>query len=340
MKRSCAPSSRRTRRADPERSLALAAVAALAACDRGVPEPATEVEPVHVLGVSVGDGRPLYDGDAIVISFDRFLDPRTATRQSFAVVDAFNTLTPNPLVIYDPATRTVTLASAEPEHEWLVPDQPYTLILGIPAPGQFLGGVRGLDGGTLTPDQNRTIGFFARSRPAPPPAEPPVSFCEQVQPLFAKACVRCHDGSTSGLDLRDAAGIRATALGVAAHGGNRAALPGPTPPTEIFGQGAALLDPPSAGTSYLLSTVLAREPGSEPSRAFCTAPARATPLPPVPFLDDPGPVERERLASYLGGSAMPPPDAAEAPLTPDERRLLSQWIREGASVQPCSTSCP
>ena len=295
---------------------------------------------MHLLAVSVGPNRPLYDGDAIVVSFDRYLDPRTATRQSFAVLDEFGSLAPNPLVSYDPETRTVALENAEPAHEWLLADQPYTLVVGIPDPGQFLGGVRGLDGGTLTVDEPRRVAFFARARATPPPAPAAVSFCEEVQPLLSRACGRCHDGTTSGLDLRDAAGIRRTALGVPAKAEIRGALPTVTPPAERFAQGAALLDPPSAGTSYLLDTILAREPGDVPSRASCTGVARAVPLPPVAFLEDPGAAERGRLADLLGGGSMPPPDSPEPPLGFDERRLLSRWIREGAPLESCPGTCP
>ncbi len=342
MKTSSAPSSRRTPRAELVVSLvALAALAALAGCDRGVPAPPPTAVPVHVVGVSVGPERPLHAGEAIVIAFDRYLDPRTATRQSFAVLDAFGTLTPNPLVLYDPATRTVTLASATADPaDWLLVDQPYTLLIGIPAEGQFLGGVRGLDGGTLSRDQVLLVPFFARAAAPPGAPDVPVSFCEQVQPLLGKACARCHDGSTSGLDLRSARGIFDTALGKLARGNSRGATPAPTPGGDVFGVGSTLLDPPSAGTSVLLSTVLAREIGTNESRAFCSDSARPEPVPNVTVLADPGDAERERLELILPGGPMPPRDAPEAALSLDERRLLSRWIREGAALQECSATCP
>lgn len=309
-------------------------------CDRGVPTPPPQSEPVHVVGVSVGPDRPLPQGEPIVVAFDRYLDPRTATRQSFAIVDAFGSLTPNPLVLYDPETRTVTLANATASAEdWLLVDQPYTLVIGIPQPDQLLGGVRALDGGTLTRDQALVVPFFVRAPRPPTPAAAPVDYCEQVQPLFAKACTRCHDGSTSGLDLRTAEGVARTALRQPSRGGSRGAVPAPTPATEVFGAGNALLDPPSAATSALLSTVLAREIGGGDSRAFCTDAPRAEPVPPVTLLADPGPVERSFFESLLPGGAMPPPDAPEAPLSLDERRLLSRWIREGAGLAPCPTTC-
>ena len=349
MKRSCAPSSRRTPRAElfARRTLGALCRGALAlgfaACDRGVPIPDVDPAPLRVVDVSVGPDRPWRAGDAIVIAFDRYLDPRTATRQSFAVVDGFNTLTANPLVIYDPETRTVTLANAGADGEaWLPLDQPYTLVIGIPQAGELLGGVRGLDGGTLTADQTLRVPFFARAALEADSGEPvtqPVSYCEQVQPLFTRACARCHDGTASGLDLRSAAGVRSTALGVIARGATRGALSSPTPSTAIFGQGAALVDPPSAATSYLLSKVLAREPGAGESRASCTEPPRPEPLPKVAVLADPGPEERARLHSFLQGEAMPPPGSAEAPLDLDERRMLSRWIREGAPTASCSSTC-
>ena len=297
--------------------------------------------PLHVVGVSVGPDRPLHAGESIVVAFDRYLDPRSATRQSFAVLDAFGTLTANPLVIYDPETRTVTLSSATADPtDWLLVDQPYTLLLGIPPAGQFLGGARALDGGTLTADQTLLVPFFARAQSTPPAPPPAVSFCEQVQPLLRTACARCHDGTTSGLDLRSGEGIFTTALGKLAHGSARGALPTPAPGSDVFGAGNALLDPPSAATSELLTTVLARGLGTGASRAFCNEPAAAEPAPNVTLLADPGEAERERLEGLLPGGPMPPPDAPEAALSLDERRLLSRWIREGAALQPCSATCP
>ncbi len=337
MKRSCAPSSRRTPTA--ELLVVCFGVAAIG-CDRGVPVPATRTRPVHVVGVSVGPDRPLGQGDAIVVAFDRYLDPRTATRQSFAVVDGFGASTPNPLVVYDPETRTVTLASATASPEdWLLVDQPYTLLLGIPKPDQFLGGVRALDGGTLTPEQSLRIPFFVRARTTDAAVVVPVDYCEQVQPLLTKACARCHDGSTSGLDLASADGVASTALGKLSRGSARDALPIPAPATSVFGASSALLDPPSAATSALLSSVLARDIGTMDSRAFCTDMLRPEPVPPLPILADPGPAERDFFQSLLPGGPMPPPDAAEVPLSLDERRLLSRWIREGAALAPCTGVC-
>lgn len=336
MKRCCAPSSRRTRRAE-----LLALGACLLGCDRGVYVPGVAAEPVHVVGVSVGPDRPWRDGDPIVIAFDRYLDPRTATRQAVLLVDGFGSPAPNPLVLYDPETRTLTLANAASGPDsWLVLDQPYTLLIGIPNPGELIGGVRALDGGTLSADQALRIPFFARARAAPAPAAPaPVGYCEEIQPLLTRACARCHDGSTAGLDLRSAEAVADTALGELARGAARGALPAPTPATARFGDGFALLDPPNAASSYLLAKVLAAPLGAGASRASCTGPARAELPPDVTVLADPGERERALLHSFLQGETMPPPGAPEAPLSLDERRLLSRWIREGAPLAQCSDTC-
>lgn len=356
MKRCSAPSSRPTPRAEPlggiaavrtvKRAFALswstAAFVLLLACDRGVYVAGRSGEPLHVVGVSVGPDRPWRDGDPIVVAFDRYLDPRTATRQSLVVLDASSQPVANPLVIYDPETRTITLQNPSAGTDsWLLLDQPYSLLLGIPAEGQLLGGVRALDGGTLTPDQALRIPFFARARAAPTPTPPPpVSYCERIQPLLTRACARCHDGSISGLDLRSARGVETTARGHLARGAAQGGWPNPTPSTPRFGEGAALLDPPNAATSYLLAKVLAAPIGNEPSRAECTSRAQEELPPDVTMLPDPGDAERALLHSFLQGEVMPPPGVAEAPLSLHERRLLSRWIREGAALETCRSSCP
>lgn len=338
MKRSCDPSSRRTPRAERARGRVFVFACGLAACDRGVALAPEDVRPVHVVDVNVGPGKPLQLGDAIVVSFDRYLDPSSATRQSFAVLDGFGQLTATPLIAYDPETRTVRISAAG--DSWLLADQPYTLVLGIPAAGEELGGVRGLDGGTLTPEQNLRIAFFARARHTEASADAPVSFCEHVRPLFARACVGCHDGSTSGLDLRSAASIQRTAIGKLARGQNRLAT---AEPSGLSFENAALLAPPSAATSYLLSKVLLREPSSAEaaqSRAFCTDPPPPAERTEVTVKDDPGDQERALLGTFVAGQAMPPPDSAVPALSLHERRLLSRWIREGAPLDSCSESCP
>ena len=306
----------------------------LIACDRGVPIPADDTQALHVIDVNVGPNKPLILGDAIEIAFDRYLDPATATRQSFAVLDGAGALTPTPQVDYDPETRTVRITAAS--DPWLQLDQPHTLIIGIPREGEILGGVRGLDGGTLTPEQNLRVAFMVRAG-RPRPQAPPVSFCEHIQPLFVRACASCHDGSTIGLDLRDARGIERTALGKVA----RTSVTSPLPQATSVGVGnATLLTPPSAATSYLFDKIMLHPPSTAESRALCTQQNDAVEeAHSVQIVDDPGDAERALLGERVQGMAMPPADSGIAPLSLHERRLLSRWIREGSPLATCTERC-
>ncbi len=312
----------------------LLALAPLLACDRGVPIPGDDVAPLHLVDVNIGPQRALILGDPIELAFDRYLDPASATRQSFAVVDGFGTLAPTPQVDYDPETRTVRISAAS--DPWLLADQPYTLIVGIPQPGEFLGGVRGLDGGTLTPDQNLRIAFMVREGQARAPS-PPVSVCEQIQPLLTRACASCHDGTTLGLDLRDADGLQRTALRKVARGSVTSPL---SQPTGVGFGNATLLAPPSAATSYLLDKILLHAPGTHESRASCTQPQTQDEPLAVQIIEDPGDIERARLRERVHGMAMPPTDSGIAPLSLHERRVLSRWIREGSPLATCTETCP
>lgn len=320
------------------RPLALAmVVGAAVACDRGALPELPELRPVAVIDVNVGPGKPLARGGSLVVSFDRYLDPRTATRQSIAVLDGFGSFTEPAIVQYDPEARTLRLWGQDPN--WLLVDQPYSLLIGVPAEGQFYGGVRALDGSTLVPARELRVPFFVRDLSvAETPT--PVSFCEQVQPLLRSACASCHDGSTSGLDLRDANGIRRTALGVIAKSNASHAS---SQPSGLGFSNAAILAPPNAGTSLLLNKVLLRAPsaaGLDRSRAVCDEPPRAEPALEIATLDDPDDSERALLGELVGGLPMPPPDSDVEPLSLHERRLLSRWIREGAQLDVCAERCP
>lgn len=342
MKRSSRPSSRPTPRAEPLCGLLLVAACSLLGCDRGA-EPSSEAaRPLRVQSLNVGADRPLYVGDPIVVGFDRYLDPRTATRQSAVVLDGFGALAGTPLVSYDPELRTLSILDpGQGDDFWLQADQPYTLFLGVPEPGSLSGGVRALDGGTLDPRQQpQRIAFFVRARPAelPPPSRPaPVDYCEEIQPLLTRSCgmASCHDGSAMGLDLRSAAGLRDTAVRKLARGTASGARPDGNEVVGGVGRDALLIDPGGAATSYLFTKVQAAHYGDGDSRAFCTSPARPATAGSVDVDEQ----ERALLDAMLGGTPMPPPRSGIPPWTRAERQLFSRWLLEGAALAECSNAC-
>jgi hypothetical protein len=292
---------------------------------RGDPGPGT----MKIIDLSVAD-KVLEADEGIELSFDRYLKPSTAIRQSFAVRNAFNQPVQAPLVQYDPVTRIVRIQNPEPRpSDWLVADQPYFLLLGVPDLGRDLGGFRSIDDAPL--DQAQRFGFQTRGE-RKPDARSSVSFCKSVLPLFKDKCTSCHNAGDV-LDLSSSEAI-ARALGKTA----RTSVRGPSSPTapgKHFGDDMPLLEAGNPANSYLLYKTLLAPNGTRTSPHCDDAPL---PQPRVKFAADVSPAHRETLHAFIGGRPMPP-DPAQA-LTFDERRALSVWIQNGAETPICSSTCP
>lgn len=266
---------------------------------------------VEVVDVNVGTDKPaLAANDAIQIAFTRELLPSSVTRQSLTVRDAFG-VPLNPTVSYDPVARVVTIGNPNPQAStpWLLPGQPYTLELVIPD-DQDPFGVRAIDGATLNPAKTpRFYGFNAGPVTPTPLAEPTMSFCDDVWPVFWGHCSEsgiCHSAPkpAAALVLDSADGLARTAIGHVAHGANTgpAAASGPAgaAPGNLFGVDMPVIDPGNPGNSWLMyKLLLPRYSGDEPL---------PDPLPdprPRPPGDD-----GDHGSGRAGGDAAPPSRAA------------------------------
>lgn len=340
-------------------SMAGAAVAAVASCDTGKRHDQQTLGPaIRIVGVNVGDGRPMPADGAIQVAFDRYLLPATVNRQSIVVVDGANQpLAPDlaPIVLYDPIARTVTLAP--PKQPWLTEGQPYKLIIGIPEGDQDTGGVRAIDRATLFPEQKRDFAFFVGPK-ANVAIEPAVSFCRDVLPVFIAKCSSstCHgsgDRAAASLVLDTSGGVGATALNRVAQGSNRGPRSGQVTTSErLFGVDMPIIDPGNPGNSWLLYKVelprLPLPPQVTP-RYACTngllepqVSFAFTPLAPNAqrSADE---IERTILSDYILGREMPfpvpsPGGYEDLPLTFEEREKVRLWIQglpKGSSVPEC-----
>jgi hypothetical protein len=333
--------------------------AAAASCDTGKRDEQKTLGPaVLIVGVSVGDGRPMPADGAIQVAFDRYLLPATVNRQAIVIVDGANQPLPPqlaPIVLYDPIARTVTLAP--PMQPWLTEGQPYKLIVGIPEGDADTGGIRAIDRATLFADQKRDFAFFVGPK-RNVPIEPTASFCRDVLPIFTAKCSlpTCHGGANTAaasLLLDTSAGVGATALNRVAQGANRGPSAGlGTTSERKFGIDMPIIAPGSPGNSWLMYKIdLARlpvAPGAPPQYA-CTngllEPAVSfafTPLAPNAqrSADE---IERSILSNYILGREMPFPVAGSSayedlPLTFEEREKVRLWIQSllpGSSVPEC-----
>lgn len=297
----------------------------------------------------------------IQIAFDRYLLPSTVVRQSIVLTDANDqpvTQDKAPLVTYDPVARTVTLARSG--EKWLDEGQPYKLHFLVPPDDDADDrGLRAIDRATLDPNQQREFAFYVGPKSAAPIAEPNVSFCADVLPIFTLKCSSgsCHGGRgaapASGLVLDSSAGVERTALNRVAQGANTSGRAGePEAAGKVFGVNMALIKPFSPGESWLLYKIeLARPPvvdaGATPNIACSAAPGAPANPPPAPDYVPLAPalivadeIERSILNDYVLGREMPYPVAqvratTEQPLTFQEREKIRLWIAKGAVVNAC-----
>ncbi|MFO0663643.1 MAG: hypothetical protein U0174_06805 [Polyangiaceae bacterium] len=303
------------------------------------------------MSVNLREDTPHFSDEPIEIAFDQLLRPSSAVRQSFVIRDAFGAAVEAPLVTYDPVLRIVRIENPrldqadENVRPWMLDQQPYTLTLGIPEPGEDTGGFVSIDEGKLSETSKRRWGFVARIRPrdtTPPAAE---SFCGDVLPLLQAKCGSCHGAARAdmGLDLSSGEAIQRTAVGrLARLSANASSSRDPISAGRVFGRNMALVDPRSPGTSFLLYKTLLAAPAAPAFETPACGTQTQLIAPRVAHYAGLSDADRSRLAAYVGGDTMPPARDVSAPdralphaLTLDEQRILSAWMSRGAPTPSC-----
>lgn len=321
-------------------------------CDVAPPDAdARHGPPLRLVAANVGTNRPMPEDGAVRLTFDRFVHPGTVLRQSVRIVDAEGQPATTPRVLYDPLTRTVTLASPAGDGEpWLARDQFYKVrLLVAESPSALDEGLRAVDGAPLARDQALEIGFLVGAPSGRPIREREPDFCGRVLPLLVERCASgaCHGEGprpAAGLSLATADGIRRTALDRAAQGVNRGPTAGEARSDSLrFASDMALVRPFAPGSSYLLYKLLAA--GASTSTTATTAltcrsdgqrgddgeAARSSGDALTPSAD-----ELARLAEQLHGSPMPLASAGAPPkLTFEELERVRLWISAGAKTPDC-----
>jgi hypothetical protein len=345
-----------------------------AGCDAGAHHDQAYAGPgVRILGLNVGDGRPMPASGVIQIAFDRYLLPLTTNRQSAVLTDGAGQALPEalqPLVVYDPVARTVTLTRPT-KGAWLTPGQLYKVRFPIAQGEDDVIGFRALDRATLDPNQPLEVAFtvgpddgtLSLAEPGVIPGEPAsVSFCADVLPIFYTKCSAgtCHGSggnSAAGLVLDTPAGVRRTAIDLVAHGSNTGALPSSRAEGHVFGVDMPIIQTDQVaktgtpGNSWLMYKLeLARSPtfdaGDKPA-VNCGAAGTVAPqttayqaLAPIAPGGEPSDAERARLRDYVLGREMPYPvpnatSYYDQPLTFQERETIRVWIARGAILDTC-----
>jgi hypothetical protein len=333
-------------------------------CDQGKPHDQITLGPlVSVSGANIGTDRTLPSDAPIQLQFDRMLLPSTVNRQAIALLDANNgQLLPS--VTYDPVARIVTLAP-QANDAWLLPDQPYKVVLHVARTDDDPYGLRAIDRAGLSPDDPHLEIGFLTSGPSGAGTTPPKSdYCRDVAPVFQQRCASpsCHGARTTGADpsrfgdgasspaagliLETSEGIR-HAIGRVANGANTGARAAGSAPARVFGIDMPIVDPGFPANSWLMYKLLLAvpsDPKTVPTVPFakCDGGAPAQPLGgllPLPFATPPDDIERSILSGFVLGREMPYPNIGPSgptngnpALTFDELERVRLWIAEGAAV--------
>jgi hypothetical protein len=339
---------------------ALAGLASLAcACDAGPYHDQTSVGPAIQLVSSNIQGSGYTLDQPITLTFSRFLDPNTVTRQSIYLETAGHIPVTEATVSYDPVTLTVSLSNPGSALGWLVAGQDYDVVLNVasttPTDGATQFGLMAIDGASLSRPQ--TISFTAGAPPSNPMAGPPtMDFCRDIYtPIFSYSCGYngCHgpatpvapaiDGGTGyprlGLDLSSPSGVRTTAVNQVADESNTG--PNSTTAAQLqgtpFGIDMAVITPGQPGNSWMVYKTLLATPTATEAAGFDAGNSSYDQGLKSPITDS----ERAILSNYILGQSMPYPAPATiepAPgLTEGDMERLSLWIAQGATIP---ASCP
>lgn len=279
----------------------------------------------------------------IELVFDRLLNPASVTRQTISLRDAFGRGVDSPIVTYDPALRLVRISNPNPQGgAWLLPDQPYEIVLGVPSDAGETFVLRAIDGAQLDMSitSRRQLAFLTKAATLQS-RRTTLEFCRDVYPTFVKYCAAgCHasgqaHGPAAGLVLDTSEGVWRTAIGQVAKQANTGARAGiPGPPPAVFGVDVALVDPGSPGTSWLLYKMM-MQPEHRPLGWTCAGQRPPAQLVTDVKAEDLPPKERARLSDLMTGQSMPPPGSLITPSL-DEIERVSEWIAQGARMEACS----
>lgn len=271
---------------------------------------------------------------ALALSFDRFLLPDTAIRQSIVFYrgDPSNPVPPpsgtRPEItpVYDLMARTVRYVL--PPGVTLEPHTLYNVQLPIYVKDSQPFGFRAFDGAPLAGNEPVRISFYTGAGPSgATPSDVPT--CEAFLGTVARCGGSiCHGreglGPAMGLDLESAAELRATAIARPAHQteiGDTTGVADQDP--ERFGANMPIIDPGRPDNSYLMYKLLV---GPEPYQ-----PAAGEDCPPNARCDVPAAEELDRLRSwFVRGEPMPwLNDPNERFIHHDELRLIQSFIERG-----------
>jgi hypothetical protein len=264
----------------------------------------------------------VWERGAIELRFDRYLDPRTAIRQSYCLSsdsvkprsldECSSAVTTSPA--YDPVDRALVLYLGAP----LESATQYQLTLFAPPIDRDLDpltvGLRAFDGVPL--ERTLTFTFTTAAEPLGDGVEgpPEAPTCASLK-LALATCTDCHTpGSPAPANLRltlDTIGEAVDRVAIQTQRGGEATTPQASGPT--FGGNMPIIGSRSPGNSYLLYKALARG---------TNAPTLAE-------------GETERLRAWITGFPMPPVGEPETDLGAELRaanlRTISRFIAAGAT---------
>jgi hypothetical protein len=334
----------------------------VAGCDAGSFHDQSTVGPpisVDVAGTNIETAHGYTVDQPIRVAFNRFLDPRTVTRQSVLIQDLNGNAVTEELIAYDPVTLTISLSNPGAPLAWLTPKQQYQVVLNVPSyEGGGPSGLQAIDGATLPAPL--TLQFTAGPSAEPPfSGVPAMQFCRDVYPIFSNNCSfsGCHaafqdggfgssdGGPRLGMDLASQQSFRKTALNQIADESNTGPLAATgawSPGTTPFGVDMAIVAAGEPGNSWMMYKILLAMPvppdaaydfGSQPAMS-AYASALVSPI---------SASERAILSNYILGQSMPYPGIAHtepssSTLSEGDMERLSTWIAQGAQYDP-TTPC-
>jgi hypothetical protein len=325
--------------------------AAVAGCDVSVSSKEPDAPPaLHALATYPANGAGTACGpdaaddcgvpyDApIEIRFDRFLLPKSSTRQALRVYSGTPAQALFLVPEYDVVERVVTFRPAYGAS--FAPGLVYRVELVTPGENENGYGFRAFDGAPLVQEGSTPLRFsFRTSQVKANEATPPVApTCKDAIDAFARnGCTSCHAAGSAamGLALDSGPGLRQTAVSHVSHEVEGPEVNDVLVDAPRFGLGLALLEPGSPSRSYLVYKLLVNPANFTPSGDAgdaCTSTHHV--LPSSDPCGRPTDDEVSRLANwFVRADPMPPVGALPGGL--QDLRFLTEFIRGGADTDSC-----